>query len=108
MPAFPAPMIPSRLPLLPSLLSAVANGHLSKFIIDALKEQLDVVTLTSRAVYTSELALFLKTLCEFTDMDMICPMNTGAEAVETALKLARKWAYTVKCVPEDQAEILVG
>lgn len=88
--------------------SAVANGHLSKFIIDALKEQLDVVTLTSRAVYTSELALFLKTLCEFTDMDMICPMNTGAEAVETALKLARKWAYTVKGVPEDQAEILVG
>ncbi len=88
--------------------SAVANGHLSPYIIGTLKGQLDRVTLTSRAVYTSELALFLKVLCEFTDMDMACPMNTGAEAVETAIKLARKWAYTVKGVPTDQAEILVG
>lgn len=88
--------------------SAVANGHLSPYIINTLKEQLDLVTLTSRAVYTSELALFLKTICEYTDMDMACPMNTGAEAVETAIKLARKWAYTVKGVAQDQAEILVG
>ncbi|HMS55322.1 MAG TPA: ornithine--oxo-acid transaminase [Fimbriimonadaceae bacterium] len=88
--------------------SAVANGHLSKYVLDTLREQLDYVTLTSRAVYTSELALFLKTICEFTGMDMACPMNTGAEAVETAIKLARKWAYTVKGVEHDKAEILVG
>src|SRR5687768_6969036 len=88
--------------------SAVANGHLSPYIINAAKEQLDKLTLTSRAVYTSELALFLKKVCEFTGMDMCCPMNTGAEAVETAIKLARKWAYTVKGVPEDRAEIIVA
>lgn len=88
--------------------SAVANGHLSPYIVETLKEQLAHVTLTSRAVYTSELALFLKTICEYTDMDMACPMNTGAEAVETAIKLARKWAYTVKGVPKDKAEILVA
>lgn len=88
--------------------SAVANGHLSDFVIGALKAQLDKVTLTSRAVYTSELALFLKKVCEFTGMDMACPMNTGAEAVETAIKLARKWAYTVKGVPVDKAEIVTA
>ena len=88
--------------------SAVANGHLSESIIEALKQQLEKVTLTSRAVFTSELALFLKTVCEFTGMDMACPMNTGAEAVETAIKLARKWAYTVKKVPIDQAEIITA
>ena len=88
--------------------SAVANGHLSEAIIEAAKAQLDKLTLTSRAVYTSELALFLKKVCEFTDMDMCCPMNTGAEAVETAIKLARKWAYTVKGVPKDKAEIIVA
>lgn len=86
--------------------SAVANGHLSEYVTEVAKRQLDKLTLTSRAVYTSELGLFLKELCEYTDSDMACPMNTGAEAVETALKLARKWAYTVKGVPEDQAEIL--
>lgn len=88
--------------------SAVANGHLSEAVMSAMREQMEQLTLTSRAVYTSELALFLKQVCEFTHMDMACPMNTGAEAVETALKLARKWAYTVKGVPEGQAEILVG
>lgn len=88
--------------------SAVANGHLSEFVVNALKRQLDKVTLTSRAVYTSELAVFLKRICEFTGMEMACPMNTGAEAVETAIKLARKWAYTVKGVPADQAEIITA
>ncbi len=88
--------------------SAVANGHLSEYIIDTIREQLDILTLTSRAVYTSELALFLKTVCEFTGMEMACPMNTGAEAVETAIKMARKWAYTVKGVPEDKAEIIAA
>lgn len=88
--------------------SAVANGHLSQFIIDAAKEQLNKLTLVSRAVYTSELALMLKELCEYTGFDMACPMNTGAEAVETAIKLARKWAYTIKGVERDKAEIIVA
>lgn len=88
--------------------SAVANGHLSPYIVGILKAQLDKVTLTSRAVYTSEMALFLKEICEFTGMDMACPMNTGAEAVETAIKLARKWAYTVKGVASNQAEIITA
>jgi len=86
--------------------SAVANGHLSEYVTAVAKRQLDKLTLTSRAVYTSELALFLETLCQYTEMDMACPMNTGAEAVETAIKLARKWAYTVKGVEEDKAEII--
>ncbi|MEQ1823896.1 MAG: ornithine--oxo-acid transaminase [Fimbriimonadaceae bacterium] len=88
--------------------SAVANGHLSPFVLDALRAQLEKLTLTSRAVYTSELGAFSKMLCEFTGMDMVCAMNTGAEAIETAIKLARKWAYTVKGVLHDQAEILVA
>lgn len=88
--------------------SAVANGHLSPFIIGVIKQQMEKITLTSRAVYTSELALFLKEVCEFTNMDMACPMNTGAEAVETAIKFARKWAYTIKGVPADQAEIITA
>ncbi|HWA84010.1 MAG TPA: ornithine--oxo-acid transaminase, partial [Fimbriimonadaceae bacterium] len=88
--------------------SAVANGHLSEYIVKTVKEQLDILTLTSRAVYTSEMALFLKELCEYAEADMACPMNTGAEAVETAIKLARKWAYEVKGVPDQQAEIIVA
>ncbi|MBS1715483.1 MAG: ornithine--oxo-acid transaminase [Armatimonadetes bacterium] len=88
--------------------SAVANGHLSDAVVGALKRQLDKVTLTSRAVYTSEMALFLKQLCDFTGMEAACPMNTGAEAVETAIKIARKWAYTVKGVPVGQAEIVTA
>jgi ornithine--oxo-acid transaminase len=88
--------------------SAVANGHLAPAVIEAAKRQLDKLTLTSRAVYTTELALFLKHVCEFTGTDMCCPMNTGAEVVETAIKLARKWAYTVKGVQHDRAEIIVA
>jgi ornithine--oxo-acid transaminase len=88
--------------------SAVANGHLSEYIVNTVKEQLEVITLTSRAVYTSEMALFLKELCAYTEADMACPMNTGAEAVETAIKLARKWAYEVKGVPDEKAEIIVA
>lgn len=88
--------------------SAVAHGHLSEFVTNTVDEQLDKVTLVSRAMYTSELALFLKGVCEYTDMDMACPMNTGAEAVETAIKLARKWAYAKKGVPMNQAEIIVA
>lgn len=88
--------------------SAVAHGHLHPTLVAAVNHQLKKLTLTSRAVYTSELALFLQDLCEYTQMDMACPMNTGAEAIETALKLARKWAHTVKGVPDGQAEIIVA
>lgn len=88
--------------------SAVAQGHLCESIIRATRQQLDVLTLTSRAVYTRELALFLKAVCDYTDTEMCCPMNTGAEAVETAIKLARKWAYTIKGVPDNKAEIIVA
>lgn len=87
--------------------SAVANGHLSEYVVAAAKKQLGKLTLTSRAVYTTELGVFLKELCDFTRMEMACVMNTGAEAVETALKLARKWAYFVKGVPADKAEVIV-
>ncbi|HWP30110.1 MAG TPA: ornithine--oxo-acid transaminase [Fimbriimonadales bacterium] len=88
--------------------SAVSHGHLSEFIVSSVMKQLEKVTLVSRALYTSELALFLKTICEYCDMDMCCPMNTGVEAIETCIKLARKWAYTVKGVKEDRAEIIVA
>jgi ornithine--oxo-acid transaminase len=88
--------------------SAVAQGHLCESIVRATRQQLDVLTLTSRAVFTRELALFLKAVCDYTDTDMACPMNTGAEAVETAIKLARKWAYTIKGVPDNKAEIIVA
>ena len=88
--------------------SAVAQGHLCESIVRAARQQMDILTLTSRAVYTRELALFLKAVCDYTDTEMCCPMNTGAEAVETAIKLARKWAYTVKGVPDNEAEIIVA
>ncbi|MCH8274110.1 MAG: ornithine--oxo-acid transaminase [Armatimonadetes bacterium] len=88
--------------------SAVAHGHLSEFISRAAKEQLEKITLISRAVYTSEMALLVKGLCDYTGCEMACPMNTGAEAVETAIKLARKWAYKVKGVPDGEAEIIVA
>ena len=88
--------------------SAVAYGHLSPFLVDTARAQLGVSALTSRAVYTPELALFLEGLCLFTGFDMVCPMNTGAEAVETAIKLARKWGYTKKNIKRDLAEIIVA
>jgi len=88
--------------------SAVAQGHLCESIVRATRQQLDVLTLTSRAVFTRELALFMKAVCDYTGTEMCCPMNTGAEAVETAIKLARKWAYTIKGVPDNKAEIIVA
>ena len=88
--------------------SALAHGHLNEAIVAALRQQLQRLTLTSRAVYTAELALFLAALCEYTGTEMAVPMNTGAEAVETAIKIARKWAYTVKGVERDRAEIIVA
>lgn len=88
--------------------SAVSHGHLAEPILEAVRKQLDVLTLTGRAVYTPEMAVFVRALCEYTGLEMACPMNTGAEAVETAIKLARKWAHKVKGVPENEAEIIVA
>ena len=87
--------------------SAVAHGHLNEAVVEAIHLQLAKISLTSRAMYNTELALFLACLTEFCEMDKACPMNTGAEANETAIKLARKWAYTVKGIPRDKAEIIV-
>ena len=86
--------------------SAVNQGHCHPRIVNALKEQADKITLTSRAFRNNQLPLLCKELSEMTGYEMILPMNSGAEAVETALKAVRKWGYTVKGVPENQAEII--
>lgn len=87
--------------------SAVNQGHCHPRILAAAREQMERVTLTSRAFYNDQLGPFLKELCELTGYDMALPMNSGAEAVETAIKAARKWGYKVKGVPDNQAEIIV-
>jgi ornithine--oxo-acid transaminase len=88
--------------------SAVNQGHVHPEILNALLEQAKKVTLTSRAFRNDQLPLLYKELSEMTGYEMSLPMNSGAEAVETALKLARKWAYRVKGVPKHQAEIIVA
>ena len=88
--------------------SALSLGHLPDSIPEMLHAQMDILTLTGRAVFTREMAVFLQALCEYCGMDMACPINTGVEAVETAIKLARKWAYTVKGVQHDKAEIIAA
>jgi ornithine--oxo-acid transaminase len=87
--------------------SAVNQGHCHPRILEALIEQAHRVTLTSRAFRNGQLPLLCKELHELTGFDMVLPMNSGAEAVETAVKTARKWGYKVKGIPEDQAEIIV-
>jgi ornithine--oxo-acid transaminase len=89
-----------------SAYSAVSQGHCHPRIMHAMQEQLHKVTLVSRAFYSDQLGPFLKQLCELTGYDKALPMNSGAEAVETAVKAARKWGYEVKGVPENQAEII--
>lgn len=91
-----------------SAYSAVNQGHVHPRILDALIEQAKKVTLTSRAFRNNQLPLFYKELAEMTGYEMSLPMNSGAEAVETAIKLARKWAYQVKGVPRHQAEIITA
>lgn len=91
-----------------SAYSAVNQGHVHPKILAAMLEQAGRVTLTSRAFRNDQLPLFYKELSEITGYEMSLPMNSGAEAVETALKLARKWAYTVKGVPRHQAEIITA
>ncbi|MWV47350.1 ornithine--oxo-acid transaminase [Paenibacillus sp. HJL G12] len=90
-----------------SAYSALNHGHRHPKIIQALKEQADKVTLVSRAFHSEALAKFVRRLAEFTGKDKILAMNTGAEAVETALKMARRWAYRVKGVEDNRAEIIV-
>ena len=87
--------------------SAVNQGHCHPKILQALTEQARKVTLTSRAFRNEQLPLLYKDLHQLTGMDTVLPMNTGAEAVETALKTARKWGYKVKGIPEFKAEIIV-
>ena len=90
-----------------SAYSAVNQGHCHPKILAALVEQAHRVTLTSRAFRNDQLPLFYEELARLCGLDMVLPMNTGAEAVETAIKAARRWAYRRKGVPEGQAEILV-
>ena len=90
-----------------SAYSALNHGHRHPAIVRALKEQLDRVALTSRAFHNDQLGPFMAELADLCGMQMVLPMNTGAEAVETAIKAARKWGYVVKGVPRSQAEIIV-
>jgi len=87
--------------------SAVNQGHCHPKILETLIEQAHKVTLTSRAFRNEQLALFYKELHDLTGFDMVLPMNSGAEAVETAVKTARKWGYKIKGIPQDKAEIIV-
>ncbi len=91
-----------------SAYSAVNQGHVHPKILAALTEQAQKVTLTSRAFRNDQLPLLYKELSELTGYEMSLPMNSGAEAVETAIKLARKWAYRVKGVPRYEAEMIVA
>ena len=89
-----------------SAYSAVSHGHAHPRLVNVVKHQAAKLNIVSRAFYTDKLGPFLERICEVTGQDMALPMNTGAEAVETAIKAARKWAYEVKGVEEDKAEII--
>lgn len=91
-----------------SAYSAVNQGHCHPHIVKASVDQAQKIALTSRAFRNDKLPLFYKKLADVTGYEMVLPMNTGAEAVESAIKVARKWAYTVKHVPMYQAEIIVA
>ncbi|WP_298144820.1 ornithine--oxo-acid transaminase [Flavobacterium sp.] len=90
-----------------SAYSAVNQGHCHPKIISALVNQAQTLTLTSRAFYNDKLGAYEKFITEYFGYDKVLPMNTGAEAVETALKICRKWAYEVKKLPENSAQIIV-
>lgn len=89
-----------------SAYSAVNQGHRHPKIIAALKEQANRVTLTSRAFHNDQLGPWYEKVCKLTNKEMALPMNTGAEAVETAIKAARRWGYDVKGIPNNEAEII--
>jgi len=90
-----------------SAYSALNHGHRHPAIIKALKDQADILTLTSRAFFNDKWPIFAKKVSALTGKEMVLPMNTGAEAVETAIKTMRKWGYMVKGVEKDKAEIIV-
>ncbi len=90
-----------------SAYSAVNQGHCHPKIMSTMFEQAQKLTLTSRAFRNEQLGPFYQELCELTNSHKVLPMNSGAEAVETAIKIVRKWGYQVKGVPEDEAEIIV-
>ena len=90
-----------------SAYAAVSHGHANPRLVAALKAQAEKLCIVSRAFYTDKLGLFLERACELTGQDVALPMNTGAEAVETAVKAARRWGYEVKGIAENQAEIIV-
>jgi ornithine--oxo-acid transaminase len=91
-----------------SAYSAVSHGHAHPRILGALDAQARRLAVPSRAFYNDRLALFLEKLCQVTGLDKALPMNTGAEAVETAIKAARRWGYWVKGIAADKAEIIVA
>lgn len=90
-----------------SAYSAVNQGHSHPKIIEALVKQANTLALTSRAFFNDKLGLFLQRICELTGMEKVLPMNSGAEGVETAIKMARRWGYRVKGIASDKAEIIV-
>jgi ornithine--oxo-acid transaminase len=90
-----------------SAYSAVNQGHCHPKIVNAMKEQVETLTLTSRAFYNDCLGPYEKFVTEYFGFDKVLPMNTGAEAVETAIKICRKWAYEKKGIDEHQAQIIV-
>ena len=90
-----------------SAYSAINQGHSHPKIMQAMIEQLQRLSLTSRAFRNDQLGLFYKEICDLTNTHKVLPMNSGAEAVETVIKAVRKWGYKIKGVPQDQAEIIV-
>jgi ornithine--oxo-acid transaminase len=90
-----------------SAYSAVNQGHCHPRIVDAMVEQAKTLTLTSRAFYSDALGVYEKFICEYFGYDKVLPMNTGVEGDETALKLARRWGYDKKGIPENEAKIVV-
>jgi ornithine--oxo-acid transaminase len=89
-----------------SAYSAVSHGHTNPRLVEVVRNQVEKLTIVSRAYYTDQLGEFLELACQMTGQDMALPMNTGAEAVETAIKAARKWGYEVKGIEKDKAEII--
>lgn len=91
-----------------SAYSAMSHGHCHPSLLKALHTQSEEICVTSRAFYNDKLGALLKKLCEISHLDKALPMNSGAEAVETAIKAARRWGYEVKKIPQDKAEIIVA
>ena len=88
--------------------SALSHGHRNPRILAAAKRQMDQITLTSRAFYNEPYAVFCEKISKIAGLDMELPMNSGAEAVETAIKIARAWGYRVKHVPSGKAHVLAA